>query len=99
MGAGGLVVIVEAKLELRESASWDTLDRAIKRVGGVAAAAVEGNGKGVPTATTAFEALSPRDSDDDESTGGAFVLPLHVEVWLPSCSVCRSKKKLAGWSS
>ncbi|BDA46238.1 probable testis-expressed protein 2 [Coccomyxa sp. Obi] len=65
---GGLVVIVEAKLELRDSASWDTLDRAIKRVGGVAAAAVEGNGKGVPTATTASEAQSPRDSDDDDST-------------------------------
>ncbi|CAL8462381.1 g1914 [Coccomyxa elongata] len=65
---GGLVVIVEAKLELRDSASWDTLDRAIKRVGGVAAAAVEGNGKGVPTAATASKALSPRDSDDDDST-------------------------------
>lgn len=63
------MVIVDAKLELRDSTSWDTLDRAIKRVGGVAAAAVEGNGKGVSTAAHAPDALSPRDSDDEDSTG------------------------------
>ena len=75
MRPGGLVVIVEAKLELRDSASWDTLDRAIKRVGGVAAAAIEGHDKGVPTATAPSEALSPRDSDDDDSTGSPFHPP------------------------
>lgn len=68
------MVIVEAKLELRDSTSWDTLDRAIKRVGGAAAAAVECSAKGTLPATTAASAaasatLSPGESDDDDSTG------------------------------
>lgn len=96
-------MIVEAKLELRDSASWDTLDRAIKRVGGVAAAAVEGNGKGVPTATATSEALSPRDSDDDDSTGGAFILPsfcldLHICCCLSCpCADSRTIDRFSGF--
>ncbi len=77
------MVIVDAKLELRDSTSWDTLDRAIKRVGGVAAAVVEGNGKGVPAAAAhAPDALSPRDSDDEDSTGATRHYLAHSAVCL-----------------
>lgn len=68
---GGVTVIIEAKLDVRDSASWDTLDKAIGRLGGTnatnaAAAALNGTSA---VAAAAAHIVSPGDSDDDESTG------------------------------
>jgi hypothetical protein len=57
---------------VRDSASWDTLDKAIDRLGGAhaanatAAAAVNGQ---VAAAAAAANAMSPGDSDEDEGVG------------------------------
>ena len=69
--AGGVTVIIEAKLDVRDSASWDTLDKAIDRLGGTnatnaTAAAIDGTSA---VAAVAAHVVSPGDSDDDESTG------------------------------
>lgn len=73
---GGVTVIIEAKLDVRDSASWDTLDKAIGRLGGTSAvnatvnataAALEGQ---AAAAVAAANAMSPGESDDDESTHG-----------------------------
>lgn len=61
------MVIIEAKLELRDSTSWDTLDRAIKRVGGATSAVLEGSVKAAGASASA--ALLPGDSDDEDEAG------------------------------
>ena len=72
--SGGLTVIIEAKLDVRDSASWDTLDKAIDRLGGtsaVNAAAASVNGSAAAAAAAAAaDVVSPGESDDDESTTG-----------------------------
>ena len=64
-------MVIEAKLEVRDSASWDTLDKAIDRLGGTSAvhatAAMEG--QAAAAAAAAADALSPGESDEEESTG------------------------------
>ena len=74
---GGLTVIIEAKLEVRDSASWDTLDKAIDRLGGTSAvhatAAMEG--QAAAAAAAAADALSPGESDEEESTGERCIIP------------------------
>lgn len=58
---------------MRDSASWDTLDKAIDRLGGtsaVNAAAASVNCSAAAAAAAAADVVSPGESDDDESTAG-----------------------------
>ena len=70
-------MVIEAKLEVRDSASWDTLDKAIDRLGGTSAvhatAAMEG--QAAAAAVAAADALSPGESDEEESTGEQCIFP------------------------
>ncbi len=70
-------MVIEAKLEVRDSASWDTLDKAIDRLGGTSAvhatAAMEG--QAAAAAAAAADALSPGESDEEESTGEQCIFP------------------------
>ena len=70
-------MVIEAKLEVRDSASWDTLDKAIDRLGGTSAvnatAAMEG--QAAAAAAAAADALSPGESDDEEGTGERCIIP------------------------
>ena len=56
---------------MRDSASWDTLDKAIDRLGGTSAvhATVAMEGQAAAAAAAAADALSPGESDEEESTG------------------------------
>ncbi len=95
--AGGLVVIIEAKVELRDSAGWDTLDRAITRLGGVASAAVEAGASAAAAAAVATVSgadaagvMSPGDSEDDDVAGQPCLLavvPVHM-LWLQCRAMC-----------
>lgn len=76
--AGGLTVIIEARIDLRDSTGWDTLDRAITRLGGAAsvagAAADAGAAAATAAAAAAVSAVSPADSDDEDAAGECLVL-------------------------
>ena len=78
-------MVIEAKLEVRDSASWDTLDKAIDRLGGTSAvnatAAMES--QAAVAAAAAADALSPGDSDEEESAGERCIIPC-------DCIVCSS---------
>jgi hypothetical protein len=91
VAAGGLTVIIEARVDLRDSTGWDTLDRAITRLGGAAAgaagAAADAGAAAAATAAAAAaaaSAVSPADSDEEDTAGGSAPLflrfPIHVCV-------------------
>ena len=65
---------------MRDSASWDTLDKAIDRLGGTSAvnAAAAVNGSAAVVAAVAADVVSPGESDDDESTGKLS----HAPAWV-----------------
>ena len=81
--SGGLTVVIEAKLDVRDSASWDTLDKAIGRLGGTGAgnaAAAAVNGGAAVAAVAAADVLSPGESDDNEEDTGE---QQYAPAWLP----------------
>ena len=96
-------MVIEAKLEVRDSASWDTLDRAIDRLGGtsaVHATAAAMEGQAAATAAAAADALSPGESDEEESTGErciTSVSPNNSGVHIYSCctqQTCQDEHRL-----
>ena len=76
-------MIIEAKLEVRESTSWETLDKAISRLGGATAAAVESTAK-----AAAQSIISPdAESDDEDGLGTvlAILKPRPAQSFRRSC--------------
>ena len=70
---------------MRDSASWDTLDKAIGRLGGTGAGnatAATINGAAAVAALAAAHVVSPGESDEDEEDTG--------DVLLIGCCCCCS---------
>ncbi|KAK9842538.1 hypothetical protein WJX81_005057 [Elliptochloris bilobata] len=65
---GGITIVLEVKVDLRDGAAWGTLDRVITRFEGAATAAAAADPSANPALASAF---SPGDSDADSEVDSA----------------------------
>ena len=82
-------MIIEARIDLRDSTSWDTLDRAITRLGGaaagnaagaVASAAAEASSVAASVAAAAAASAEVAADSDDEDAAGVVCLPISIYI-------------------